>query len=446
MADEKSNESSFLSKQIQNLMTDKIESIEKTPINIAVTGDSGTGKSTLVNTLRGLRSSDPAAAAVGAVETTFKPTPYQHPTFPNVIFWDLPGVGTPKNPKSSYNKQMNLKSYDFFLITISSRFTENTLWLAQKLTKLRKPYFFVRSKLDIEIMMKRKQNPNITDQQVINELRDDIRQQANDLPVAPEIYVLSGELENTDRWDFLLLKKRILTVLPDVKRNTLIISLGSFADELLDTKYHVLKKRIVYYSVASALGAIVPIPGFSFGVDTGLVIKMAHEFAKAFGLTQSQAEKNYAHYTDQAKAFTIISKVASLLTVKAIMGIITSQITSEVAEEMLRYIPLLGQGASAALSFGATYQCGKILLKKMRALAQEMAEDLIQSQIDSANQANSPKYTTNQVNTPKITGNQVNSPKITTNQVNTPKISANQVNTPKISGTQTEQEQSIPNV
>jgi predicted GTPase len=215
-------DNNLFTRQLQNLMSEKIDSIEKTPLNIAITGDSGTGKSTIVNTLRGLRANDPASAQVGNVETTMTPTAYQHPNFPNVVFWDLPGVGTPKNPVSTYKKRMNLKSYDFFIITISSRFTENNLWLAKVLTKLRKPYFFVRSKLDLEILMKRKQSPRITDLEVVEELRNDIRKQTEGLPFAPEIFILSGELENTDRWDFPLLKRRILDVLPDVKKNTLI--------------------------------------------------------------------------------------------------------------------------------------------------------------------------------------------------------------------------------
>jgi interferon gamma inducible protein 47 len=215
-------DNNIFTRQLQNLMTEKIESIEKTPLNIAITGDSGTGKSTIINTLRGLRNNDPNAAQVGTVETTMTPTAYKHPNFPNVIFWDLPGVGTPKNPQATYKKRMNLKMYDFFIITISSRFTENTLWLAKTLTKLRKPYFMVRSKLDLEIAMKRKHFPGTTEHQVIEELRNDIRQQMEGHSVAPEIFILSGELEYIDRWDFPLLKKRIIDILPDVKKNTII--------------------------------------------------------------------------------------------------------------------------------------------------------------------------------------------------------------------------------
>jgi len=86
-------------------MNERINALDSTTVNIAITGDSGTGKSTIINTLRGIGPNDPASAQVGLVETTMKPTAYAHPNFPNVIFWDLPGVGTPKNPKSTYKKK-----------------------------------------------------------------------------------------------------------------------------------------------------------------------------------------------------------------------------------------------------------------------------------------------------------------------------------------------------
>jgi len=80
--------------------------------------------------------------------------------------------------------------------------------LAHQLIKLRKHYFFVRSKLDIEITMSQKRNPSLTDEDVILQLRNDIKHQTKHFTVPAEIFILSGELENTDRWDFLNLKKK----------------------------------------------------------------------------------------------------------------------------------------------------------------------------------------------------------------------------------------------
>jgi len=283
---------------------------------------------------------------------------------------------------------MNLKSYDFFIITISSRFTENSLWLAQTLYKIRKPYFFVRSKLDIELQNQRKHKPDMTEDQVISALRADIVSHSSELPVAPEIFILSGELENSDRWEFAKLKKRVLEVLPDVKRNTLVVSLGGYASDLIDAKYQVLKHRIYYYSAASSLGAIVPIPGFSFGVDTTLIIKMAHEFAKAFGLTNSQVRQSYVRVASRTEVVNIIGKAGALFTAKTVIKIIGSQATSSIAEEALSLIPLLGQGAAAVLSFVSTYHCGKVILKKMTTLAKQMAREIIRYETEQGIEVN----------------------------------------------------------
>lgn len=60
-------------------------------LHIAVTGESGTGKSSFINAIRELDSDDEGAAKTGVTETTTDPTPYEHPTMPNVTLWDLPG-------------------------------------------------------------------------------------------------------------------------------------------------------------------------------------------------------------------------------------------------------------------------------------------------------------------------------------------------------------------
>jgi energy-coupling factor transporter ATP-binding protein EcfA2 len=103
---------------------------------------SGVGKSTFINCLRGLEAEDQGSASVGVVETTNQPTPYEHPDFPNLKIWDLPGthfflfdsfeqkililgVGTPNYPRSCYLEKIQFERYDFFLILCRTRFTGN---------------------------------------------------------------------------------------------------------------------------------------------------------------------------------------------------------------------------------------------------------------------------------------------------------------------------------
>ena len=66
---------------------------------------------------------DEGAAGVGVVETTNEPTPYEHPDFPHLKIWDLPGVGTPNYPRSCYLEKIQFARYDFFLILSRTRFT-----------------------------------------------------------------------------------------------------------------------------------------------------------------------------------------------------------------------------------------------------------------------------------------------------------------------------------
>jgi len=89
--------------------------------NLAISGCSGTGKSSFMNAMRGIDSHDSGAANVGNIETTMVATPY---TFTDAAcqlmeddgiacsgqehfrLWDLPGAGTPKFPLNSYLRVM----------------------------------------------------------------------------------------------------------------------------------------------------------------------------------------------------------------------------------------------------------------------------------------------------------------------------------------------------
>jgi len=115
---------------------------------------------------------------------------------------------------------------------------------------------------------------------------------------------------------------------------------------------------------------------------------MVHDFAKAFGLTFEQINGSYKSISQTTRVISIIGRVGTLLTTKAIVRLVGSQATSTVIEEFARYIPVIGQGVAGGLSFATTYHAGKILLKKIRELALEMAEEIIQTQTASTQFSN----------------------------------------------------------
>ncbi|KPP56157.1 hypothetical protein Z043_126284, partial [Scleropages formosus] len=61
-----------------------INQVDHVTLNIAVTGESGSGKSTFVNAFRGVGDDETDSAPTGVVETTMEPKCYPHPKYPNV--------------------------------------------------------------------------------------------------------------------------------------------------------------------------------------------------------------------------------------------------------------------------------------------------------------------------------------------------------------------------
>lgn len=129
--------------------------LEKTSgkINIGVTGNSGVGKSSLTNAIRGVKSKDPGAAKTDSAECTLEPEMFEFPSgatldLPGVL-WDLPGAGTKKFPQETYMRKMGIRYFDVVILVTADRFTEAEVMLRQELVEFKVPHFCVRNKMDV---------------------------------------------------------------------------------------------------------------------------------------------------------------------------------------------------------------------------------------------------------------------------------------------------------
>jgi len=65
--------------------------------------------------------------------------------------WDLPGVGTREFPQSEYIRKMGIRHFDLVVLVTATRFTEAEAMLLDELLMWGVPYFVVRNKIDVDI-------------------------------------------------------------------------------------------------------------------------------------------------------------------------------------------------------------------------------------------------------------------------------------------------------
>uniref|UniRef100_A0A668S030 IRG-type G domain-containing protein n=1 Tax=Oreochromis aureus TaxID=47969 RepID=A0A668S030_OREAU len=194
-----------------------------TQLNIAITGESGSGKSTFVNALRELSDGDEGAAPTGVTETTSEVKPYPHPNYPNVTFWDLPGIGTTKFPADKYLELVGFEKFDFFIIISAVRFRENDVKLAQEIQRMEKKFYFVRSKIDNDLRAEERSQREFKVEKTLSQIRQDCIQGLRGLGIkTPQVFLVSSF--QLRQYDFPHLHKALESGLPEVKRDALLLA------------------------------------------------------------------------------------------------------------------------------------------------------------------------------------------------------------------------------
>ncbi|XP_069016559.1 interferon-inducible GTPase 5-like [Embiotoca jacksoni] len=332
----------------------------KIPLNIGITGESGSGKSSVVNAFIGLDNRDMRAAPTGCIETTMEVTPYAHPNYPNVTLWDLPGIGTTKFPADKYLKHVEFEKFDFFIIISETRFRENDVKLAKEIQKMEKKFYFVHSKIDNDLNAEEKSQRDFSVEKTLARIRENCVQGLQEQGVAATVFLVSSF--DLHLHDFPLLQQTFERELPANKRDTLLLAVPNINLEIINRKKVAFQANLKYYAGLSAVGAAVPLPGLSGAVDLSLLVDVANIYAVGFGLDKPSLERLAA--TSDVPLSDLMAVIKSpLAAVEITSDLIVKMLTtftitslSMMAEEGLKYIPLLGIPVAAIISFTTTYK------------------------------------------------------------------------------------------
>ncbi|XP_029207128.2 interferon-inducible GTPase 1-like [Acropora millepora] len=339
---------------IEAFLRKRLERWREVEVNLAITGDSGSGKSSFINAIRELYEDDDGAAPVDVTECTREPTPYDHPTSSNIKFWDLPGIGTPNYPDmETYVQKVQLEKYHTFLIFTATRFTTNDLLLAEKIRSMKKSFFFIRTKIDESVRAESRKR-SFNEEAMLMKIRRDCAENLGDLLSNEEdIFLISNH--EVDKWDFVRLTQAILDALSRYQRESLTLSLGKAitrsSAEIFQRKVNVLKERIWMVSTASAAAAMVPLPGLSLAVDAVLILRELNFYRSQLGLPEVGSDEfTKLRHATKEKVLQV-----GLTTAAQLSEFLAPYAAEAAVEEATRYLPYVGLAIASGMSFGATY-------------------------------------------------------------------------------------------
>jgi len=355
------NNSSAKESSIEDVLNNikaQVDLWENTEVKIAVTGQSGSGKSSLINAIAGSK-----IAPVGFVETTMEPKEYK--TENGIILVDLPGCGTANFPFESYVDDMKLSEFDAIVLVTANRFYEADIKLFNYVTnELKKPIFLVRTKMDDAVRDGAEDN-DLSRDEVIEMVLNDMIHNTNVSDIS-KIYLVSSKPKQITHFDTARLIKDISENLPNIKKGKFISESAAYSEEAIKAKRETITEVAKRYAYLSAANGLNPVLGVNVAFDVGLLVKLTQTVLKSYGLVDSSIADYIKKSEESGKLHGTIQGISKWLTQYAteagIKQILPKLAVAQASKSFSSWVPLVGQAIAAGIGYKMTsYYAEKLI-------------------------------------------------------------------------------------
>ena len=329
----------------------KIEKEKENPIKIALFGQPGAGKSSIINKIVGENIAESGV-------TTDKTTEAQIIQWSDdMILVDLPGYGTSMFPQNEFFNKFNITDYDLFLCVFSGKFHKADTDFFQEIREKGKTSLLVRNQADM-LWQEGK-----TDEELKNEIRLDAQKQVKS---NEKIYFTS--CRTNDGFDEL--EKAIKTNLEPSKKERWSRTAKAYTKEALEEKKDACKSLIKKRAGLAAANGLNPIPGVDIAVDVGILIELFSEIRKNYGLTDEKISN--PEYIKNLGP--IANRIISASSKEGIIQLLKKFAGRETIKHVSKYIPFVGQAIAASIGYGITVYAGNSFVDDCHKLAKEILE------------------------------------------------------------------------
>lgn len=334
-------------------INDKLRKDEKVKVRVALFGQPGAGKSSLINKIIGRK-----VAQVG-VETdkTVAAAAYEHN---GIILVDLPGYGTKNFPKEGYFEKFGIEEFDLFLCVSSGKLHGADSEFFRALLNRGKTCIFVVNKHD-ELW-----EENVSLQELELRKIKDIHQHCGS-----EVDVLFTSCrQNTGIG---ALNEAIRQNLDAAKKERWTRGAKAYTHEFLRQKRKACERYVSYAAAASAANGINPVPGVDVAVDLGILTKLFSEIRTDFGLDDGFLA------TLKQSSLPAVSRVANNLlqfaTKEGLLLLLKRFAGAEAVKTLSKYIPFVGQALAAGVGYAITSNAGNSYLQDCYSLAESALDN-----------------------------------------------------------------------
>ena len=353
----------ILEDELKEKFRNDYQNYKNTKAKIALIGQPGAGKSSLINALVG----EPLFKVGVHTDTT---TEAQEVAFGQLIITDLPGYGTSAFPYDEWLEKFHPEQYDLYIFVFEGKLHDSDAKLFKSLKEWKQirhhPHFIVRNKSD-QIWDENKKLDELKDI-----IKEDVYSKMGDK--SADVYFTSCR----EKTGIIELKTAILeSSVTKIIRSKLISSFRAQNLEDLAQKREECNTIIHISALASAANGFNPVPGTDIAVDYAIINDMLDDIKNTFGLNDLKDISKFEKYGPVAT--NLINRILQYIGQKGIEEFLKFLIKKFGKKILLqkgsKYIPLVGNVISAAISVAIVEYMGNQIADDCYELAKIILED-----------------------------------------------------------------------
>ena len=339
----------------QNVLK-SIRQKDDTYIRIAIIGQAGAGKSSIINALMGRK----AAETGQGTDTTKVVTSYDYTQYQKLA--DFPGYGTEKISYETWASRFHPEQYDVFIYVFKEKFSQEDDRLFLDLKKWgnarQKPLILVRN---VSENLNENQKQSL-EEDLSKHMKQDIRNSI--------LFVSCRTKTDIDK-----LKARIYTL--DVKKIRCERIKQTFNEQKnywLNCAKSAAEGKISSYSKGAAVNGVNPVLGADIAIDAGIYLSMFSSIRGCYDIK----ETDFTEYM----AIPIAKKMIDLLSKQGVIILIKNFAGKQTAKTILKYVPLIGQVTSAGLGYIMAASAGEDYSMDCYRFSEKVMDRLIDEEIE----------------------------------------------------------------